>query len=130
MREHFADLPVLIVDDEPINLEISKEILTSVFRRVDLAEDGLQAAQSARNEIDGMHRKQQDVMRETEVGVALPLWRYGARATAGFPRRDWAANRALLDDPQTPVALSLAIQQAHQQLQAARAQRSGPSRAR
>jgi hypothetical protein len=54
----------------------------------------------------------------------------GARATAGFPRRAWAANRALLDDPQTPVALGVAIQQAHQQLQAARAQRSGPSRAR
>ncbi|MDT0276070.1 hypothetical protein [Blastococcus goldschmidtiae] len=53
----------------------------------------------------------------------------GARATAGFPRRAWAANRALLDDPQTPVALSVAVQQAHQQLQA-RAQRSGPSRAR
>lgn len=53
-----------------------------------------------------------------------------ARATAGFPRRAWAANRAVLDDPQTPVALSVATQQAHQQLQAARAQRSGPSRAR
>ncbi|RBY91262.1 hypothetical protein [Blastococcus sp. TF02A-30] len=53
-----------------------------------------------------------------------------ARTTAGFPRRAWAANRALLDDPQTPVALGVAIQQAHQQLQAARAQRPGPSRGR
>jgi hypothetical protein len=53
----------------------------------------------------------------------------GVRATAGFPQRTWAANRALLDDPQTPVALSEAPQQAHQQLQATRA-RPGPSRAR
>lgn len=53
----------------------------------------------------------------------------GVRATAGFPERTWAANRALLDDPQTPVALREALQQAHQQLQAARA-RPGPSRAR
>jgi hypothetical protein len=53
----------------------------------------------------------------------------GVRATAGFPQRAWAANRALLDDPQTPVALSEALQQAHQQLQATRA-RPGPSRAR
>ena len=30
-------------------------------------EDGLVAAQSARGEVDGMHRKQQDVMRETET---------------------------------------------------------------
>lgn len=30
-------------------------------------DDGLQAAQNARNDVDGMHRKQQDVMRETEV---------------------------------------------------------------
>lgn len=54
----------------------------------------------------------------------------GARATAGFPRRAWAANRELLDAPETLVALSVAIQQAHQQLQAARSQRPGPSRAR
>lgn len=53
----------------------------------------------------------------------------GVRATAGFPQRAWAANRALLDDPQTPVALSEARQQAHQQLQATRA-RPGPSRGR
>jgi hypothetical protein len=64
------------------------------------------------------------------VAVADRVADPGARATAGFPRRAWAANRALLDDPQTPVALSVAIQQAHQQLQAARAQWSGPSRAR
>jgi hypothetical protein len=53
----------------------------------------------------------------------------GVRATAGFPQRTWAANRALLDDPQTPVALRVAVEQAHQQLQAARS-RSGPGRAR
>lgn len=29
-------------------------------------DDGLQAAQNARNDVDGMHRKQQEVMRETE----------------------------------------------------------------
>ncbi|WP_100501588.1 hypothetical protein [Geodermatophilus chilensis] len=51
------------------------------------------------------------------------------RATAGFPERTWAANRAVLDDPQTPVALSEALQQAHERLQATRA-RPGPSRAR
>jgi hypothetical protein len=54
----------------------------------------------------------------------------GARAVAGFPQRAWAANRTLLDQPQTPVALSMALQQAHQQLQAARAQRPSPGRAR
>jgi hypothetical protein len=54
----------------------------------------------------------------------------GARAVAGFPQRAWAANRTLLDQPQTPVALSMAIQQTHQQLQAARAQRPSPGRAR
>lgn len=52
------------------------------------------------------------------------------RATAGFPQRTWAANRALLDDPQTPVALSAAMQEAYQQLQAARALRPGLGRAR
>jgi hypothetical protein len=54
----------------------------------------------------------------------------GARAMAGFPQRAWAANRTLLDDPQTPVALGVAIQEARQQLQAARVQRPGPGRAR
>src|SRR3954453_14249684 len=51
------------------------------------------------------------------------------RATAGFPQRMWAANRALLDDPQTPVALSAALQHAHKQLQATRV-RPGLGRAR
>ena len=54
----------------------------------------------------------------------------GAFATAGFPRRAWAANRAVLDDPQTPVALSVAIQQTHQQLQQARVGQHSPGRAR
>ena len=53
-----------------------------------------------------------------------------AHAVAGFPRRAWAANRTLLDQPQTPVALGMAIQQAHQQLQAARVNRPSPGRAR
>jgi hypothetical protein len=53
----------------------------------------------------------------------------GVRATAGFPQRAWASNRALLDNPQTPLALSAARQQAHEQLQATRV-RPGPSRAR
>ena len=52
------------------------------------------------------------------------------RATAGFPQRTWAANRAVLDDPQTPVALSEAVQEAYQQLQAARALQPGLGRAR
>ncbi len=53
----------------------------------------------------------------------------GVRATAAFPQRTWAANRALLDDPQTPGALSLAVDQTHQQLQATRA-RPGRGRVR
>jgi len=54
----------------------------------------------------------------------------GVRATAGFPQRTWAANRTVLDNPQTPVALSEAMQEAHQLLQATRVQRPGPGRAR
>ena len=53
----------------------------------------------------------------------------GVRATAGFPQRTWAANRALLDAPETPLALSAARQQTHEQLRATRV-RPGPSRAR
>jgi hypothetical protein len=52
------------------------------------------------------------------------------RATAGFPQRTWAANRTVLDNPQTPVALSEAMQEAFQQLQAARALRPRLGRAR
>jgi len=54
----------------------------------------------------------------------------GVRATAGFPQRTWVANRTVLDHPQTPIALSAAMQEAYQQLQAARAQRPGLGRAR
>jgi hypothetical protein len=52
------------------------------------------------------------------------------RATAGFPQRAWAANRTLLNHPQTPMALSVAMQDAYQQLQATRVHRPGPGRAR
>jgi hypothetical protein len=54
----------------------------------------------------------------------------GVRATIGFPQRTWAANRMVLDHPQTPVALSEAMQAAYQQLQSARVQRPAPGRAR
>ena len=54
----------------------------------------------------------------------------GARAAAGFPQRAWAANQALLDHPQTPAALNVAVQQTYQRLQAARVQQPGPGRAR
>jgi hypothetical protein len=54
----------------------------------------------------------------------------GVRATAGFPQRTWVANRTVLDHPQTPIALSEAMQEAYQHLQAARAQRPGLGRAR
>src|SRR4051794_33840580 len=52
------------------------------------------------------------------------------RATAGFPQRTWAANRTVLDNPQTPVALSEAMHEAYQQLQAVGVQRPGPGRGR
>ncbi|TFV79404.1 hypothetical protein E4P39_01835 [Blastococcus sp. CT_GayMR19] len=51
------------------------------------------------------------------------------RATAAFPQRAWAANREVLDNPQTPLALSAARQRSHEQPQATRA-RFGPGRAR
>ncbi|MCU1613192.1 MAG: hypothetical protein JWO98_732 [Frankiales bacterium] len=54
----------------------------------------------------------------------------GVRATVGFPQRTWVANRTVLDHPQTPVALSQAMQEAYQHVQSARAQRPGPGRAR
>jgi hypothetical protein len=54
----------------------------------------------------------------------------GVRATVGFPQRTWAANRTVLDQPQTPIVLSEAMQEAYQQLQAARVQRPGLGRAR
>src|SRR4051794_11980555 len=54
----------------------------------------------------------------------------GVRAAAGFPQRTWVANRAVLDHPQAPTALSEAMQEAHLQLQAARTQRPGIGRAR
>jgi hypothetical protein len=53
----------------------------------------------------------------------------GVRATVGFPQRAWASNRELLDNPQTPLALSVALQQAQQRLKTARVQ-PGPGRAR
>lgn len=52
------------------------------------------------------------------------------RATAGFPQRTWVANRAVLEHPQTPLSLSEAMQEAYRHVQAARAQRPGPGRAR
>jgi hypothetical protein len=54
----------------------------------------------------------------------------GVRATAGFPQRTWAANRTVLDNPQTPVALSEAMHESYQQLQAARTRPPGVGRAR
>lgn len=54
----------------------------------------------------------------------------GARAVAGFPQLAWAANQALLDLPQTPVALDVAVQETYRRLQAAGVQRPGPGRAR
>ena len=53
----------------------------------------------------------------------------GVRATVGFPQRAWASNRELLDNPQTPLALSVALQQAQQGLKAARVP-PGPGRGR
>jgi hypothetical protein len=54
----------------------------------------------------------------------------GLRGVEGFPQRAWAANRMVLDHPQTSLALSLAKQQASQQLEAGHNRRPGPGRAR
>ncbi|RTL25198.1 MAG: PAS domain-containing hybrid sensor histidine kinase/response regulator [Rhodocyclaceae bacterium] len=43
LARQFADIRVLIVDDEPINGEVTKELLSTVTANVDLAHDGLQA---------------------------------------------------------------------------------------
>ncbi|WP_138757684.1 hypothetical protein [Modestobacter altitudinis] len=64
------------------------------------------------------------------LAVATQAAKGGVRTTGGFPRRAWAANQALLDQPQTASALSAATQETQRQLQAARGRTPGPGRAR
>jgi PAS domain S-box-containing protein len=47
LREHFRGSRVLIVDDDPINREITQLLLEDVGLRVDTAEDGAQAIEQA-----------------------------------------------------------------------------------
>jgi len=44
----FAGRRVMVVDDEPVNLEIGRELLDAVGLEVDTAEDGAQAVAKAR----------------------------------------------------------------------------------
>ncbi len=43
LREHFTGTPVLVVDDDWLNLEVAREQLEEVGLSVDVAEDGLEA---------------------------------------------------------------------------------------
>ena len=50
IRQHHRGRPVLLVDDEPVNLEVSKTFLEDSGLIVDTAEDGAQAVRLAREE--------------------------------------------------------------------------------
>ncbi|MDP3539994.1 MAG: PhnD/SsuA/transferrin family substrate-binding protein [Azonexus sp.] len=49
IRAHFTGTRVLLVEDEPINQEVSQGFLEEVGLRVDLAENGLEAVEMARD---------------------------------------------------------------------------------
>lgn len=49
LREHFAGTRVLLAEDEPINQEVSTGLLEEIGLTVDLAADGQQAVEMARN---------------------------------------------------------------------------------
>jgi hypothetical protein len=53
-----------------------------------------------------------------------------AGPTSDFPRRAWAANRALLEQPETEAALTTAARETQRQLHTARDRTPGPGRAR
>ena len=48
LRQHHQGRRVLLVDDEPVNLEIARFLLNEVGLTVDTAEDGLQAIQKTK----------------------------------------------------------------------------------
>ena len=47
IQQRYAGSRILLVDDEPINLEIARLIMEGIGLRVDVAEDGLEALQKA-----------------------------------------------------------------------------------
>ena len=49
LRTRYAGARILLAEDEPINQEVSRELLEDVGLVVDLAEDGVQAVEMARN---------------------------------------------------------------------------------
>ena len=50
LRLHFAGRRVLVVEDEPVNREVSRDLLTQVGLCVDVVEDGLSAVERVRRE--------------------------------------------------------------------------------
>ncbi|MEI7431251.1 MAG: response regulator, partial [Betaproteobacteria bacterium] len=50
IRQHHRGRPILLVDDEPVNLEVAKIFLEDTGLIVDTAEDGIQAVQLARED--------------------------------------------------------------------------------
>jgi CheY-like chemotaxis protein len=49
LQEHFSGTRVLLAEDEPVNREIAEILLQEAGLQVDLAEDGVQAVESASN---------------------------------------------------------------------------------
>lgn len=51
IRQRHASRRILIVDDEPINLEIAQALLEDTGLQIDTAEDGIRAVEMARNNV-------------------------------------------------------------------------------
>jgi PAS domain S-box-containing protein len=49
LAEHYHGVKVLLVEDEPINQEVAKELLADVGLTVDVAENGLEAVEKVKN---------------------------------------------------------------------------------
>ena len=48
LKAHYAGARILLVEDEPVNQEISRWLLEDLNLKVDLAEDGVEAVEMAR----------------------------------------------------------------------------------
>ncbi|MBS1161421.1 MAG: hypothetical protein H6R15_3840 [Proteobacteria bacterium] len=117
LADAYRDKRLLLVEDEMINREVTQELLSDIFRTVDIAEDGLQAVEQARRhdydlilmdmQMPGMNGLEATrKIRAMGNGLRVPIIAFTANAFA----EDWARCQAAgMDDfitkPVSPAML-------------------------